>query len=115
MCGIAGLYNTDGAPIDQRVLALMTDTLSHRGPDACGLHVEPGLGLGHRRLSVIDPGGGGQPMRSDDGVVLVFNGEIYNFGAMRDALTIRGHRFTTRSGTEVILRGWEAWGPGVAE
>ncbi|WP_419729310.1 asparagine synthase (glutamine-hydrolyzing) [Lichenicola sp.] len=115
MCGIAGVFSMDGAPIDHDVLARMTLALSHRGPDAHGLHVEPGLGLGHRRLSVLDPGGGAQPMCNDDGVVLVFNGEIYNFAAMRDELAARGHRFSTRSDTEVILRGWEAWGPDVVQ
>ncbi len=115
MCGIAGLVRQDGGPIDEPVLDRMTSALAHRGPDAHGLHVEPGVGLGHRRLSVIDLAGGAQPMHSGSGAVLVFNGEVYNFVALRDRLAAAGHRFRTRSDTEVVLRGWEEWGEGVVE
>ncbi len=115
MCGIAGLVRQDGGPIDESALDRMTLALAHRGPDAHGLHVESGVGLGHRRLSVIDLAGGAQPMHSGNGAVLVFNGEIYNFVALRDQLAAAGHRFRTRSDTEVVLRGWEEWGEGVVE
>lgn len=115
MCGIAGLVRQDGGPIDEPVLDRMTTALAHRGPDAHGLHVEPGVGLGHRRLSIIDIAGGAQPMHGEAGAVLVFNGEIYNFVALRQQLAAAGHRFRTRSDTEVVLRGWEEWGEGVVE
>ena len=89
----------------------MTDALVHRGPDDGGLHVEPAVGLGHRRLSIIDLGGGHQPLYNENGRVgVVFNGEIYNFAALRDRLAALGHRFATDSDTEVLVHGWEEWG-----
>jgi asparagine synthase (glutamine-hydrolysing) len=90
----------------------MLDAISHRGPDGEGVHSEPGLALGHRRLAIVDIGGGAQPMESEDGkVVLVFNGEIYNHELLRKELEAAGHRFRTRSDTEAILHGWREWGP----
>ena len=91
----------------------MTDALSHRGPDGQGYHLEPGLGLGHRRLAIVDLGGGAQPMENADGsVVLTFNGEIYNHLTLRRELEAAGHKFRTRSDTEAILHGWAEWGIG---
>ncbi len=117
MCGIAGLaYSDPGHPVDRALVERMTDIQAHRGPDGRGFHFGRGIGLGHRRLSIIDVSGGDQPMVSPDGTkVIVFNGEIYNFLELRRELEARGHRFRTRSDTEVLLRTYEAWGPGCVE
>src|SRR5882757_1574021 len=89
----------------------MSDAIAHRGPDGEGHHFEPGLGLGHRRLAVIDLVTGAQPMLSPDkNICLVFNGEIFNFKELRQDLEQRGHAFTTQSDTEVILEAWQEWG-----
>lgn len=113
MCGLAGIYHPAGAPIDRGLLARMTAALAHRGPDGDGFHVESGLGLGHRRLSIIDVAGGHQPMyNEDDSVVIVFNGEIYNAASLRPKLDALGHVFRSRSSdTEAIIHAWESWGP----
>ena len=112
MCGIAGRFNFDPLRrIDADVLTAMTDAVSHRGPDAAGRHVAPGIGLGHRRLSIIDLSTGDQPLSNEDGTVwTVFNGEIYNFADVRAELVAHGHRFRTSSDTEVIVHGYEQWG-----
>jgi asparagine synthase (glutamine-hydrolysing) len=112
MCGIAGRFNFDPArPVDPQVLAAMTDTIAHRGPDASGYFRGPGVGLGHRRLSIIDLATGDQPLGNEDGQVqVVFNGEIYNFAEVRADLVSRGHRFKTSSDTEIIVHGYEEWG-----
>ena len=100
-----------GADIDRALLERMNDIQFHRGPVEGDVHLEPGLGFGHRRLSVIDLASGLQPLFNEDrSVVVVFNGEIYNFRALRDELTALGHTFRTRSDTEVIVHGWEEWG-----
>lgn len=114
MCGIAGWIENDSKrPIDQAVLKRMTDVISHRGPDAEGHFVAPGVALGHRRLSIIDRAGGQQPMTNEDGTIqVVFNGEIYNFQSIRAELISRGHQFVTNSDTEVIVHGYEEFGPG---
>lgn len=105
MCGIAGVVSFDGAPVDTRLLSRMIGALRHRGPDGAGVHVEAGGGLAHARLSIIDVAGGAQPMSDESGSVWVtFNGEIYNHVELREALSARGHRFVTRSDTEVLLR-----------
>jgi asparagine synthetase B (glutamine-hydrolysing) len=89
----------------------MNEAMHHRGPDAGGLHVEPGVGLAHRRLSIIDLATGQQPLYNEDGtVVVVFNGEIYNYRSLIAELTELGHVFRTKSDTEVIVHAWEAWG-----
>ncbi len=112
MCGIAG-YVSDTA-LAPEVLAAMTRSLAHRGPDADGFLVSGRAHLGHRRLSVIDIAGSPQPMTSADGrVAVVFNGEIYNFRALRDELARGGWRFRTAGDTEVLLAGWAAWGDDV--
>jgi len=112
MCGIAGLFDTKGSrPFPAAVVRGMTDAIAHRGPDGEGLHLEPGVALGHRRLAIIDIAGGAQPMRTADGALtIVFNGEIYNFAELRAQLQATGAHFTTRSDTEVLLHGWRQWG-----
>jgi asparagine synthase (glutamine-hydrolysing) len=145
MCGIAGIFNRDGGPVDAELLVSMTRTLVHRGPDEEGYFVNTGklegwkdgmleggpeyaplrgkvphgrgnVGLGHRRLSIIDLSSGQQPLCNEDGTVWVaFNGEIYNFQALQRDLEARGHRFKTRSDTEVIVHAWEEWGERAVE
>jgi len=112
MCGLVGIFDTQGRrPVDRGLLDRMNERQHHRGPDEGGLHVEPGLGLGHRRLSIIDLATGQQPLFNEDGsVVVVFNGEIYNFGDLVCELKALGHVFRTHSDTEVIVHAWEAWG-----
>nr|WP_314071098.1 asparagine synthase (glutamine-hydrolyzing) [uncultured Roseococcus sp.] len=112
MCGIAGLFHAfRPAEPDPATLRRMADRLRHRGPDGEGLHAEQHLGLVHRRLAIVDLAGGAQPMATEDGrVVITFNGEIYNHGALRRELGALGHRFRTRSDTEAILHGWREWG-----
>jgi len=112
MCGITGIFDTRGArPIAHAVLQRMNESQAHRGPDEGSLHLEPGLGFGHRRLSIIDVATGQQPLFNEDrSVVIVFNGEIYNFQELIPELQALGHRFRTRSDTEVIVHAWESWG-----
>ena len=112
MCGITGIFDTRGLrPVDRAVLQRMNDSQHHRGPDEGSLHIEPGLGFGHRRLSIIDIATGQQPLFNEDGsVVVVFNGEIYNYQELIPELQAAGHRFHTRSDTEVIVHAWEQWG-----
>ncbi|MBF0191254.1 MAG: amidotransferase 1, exosortase A system-associated [Magnetococcales bacterium] len=112
MCGLAGLFDRVAArPPDAARLERMNDAHSHRGPDGAGVWIGPGVGLAHRRLAIIDLEGGKQPLSNEDGSVwLVFNGEIYNFQELRPELLALGHRFTTRSDSEVILHAWESWG-----
>ena len=103
MCGITGLLLRD-APCDPETLTRMRDLVTHRGPDDAGNHIDGPLGLGHRRLSIIDLGGGHQPMSTVDGrFVIAFNGEIYNYRELRRELEARGTQFRTNSDTEVIL------------
>ncbi len=97
--------------VPRELLHRMNEAQHHRGPDEGGLHIEPGVGFGHRRLSIIDLSSGQQPLFNEDGsVVVVFNGEIYNFQELVPELEALGHVFHTRSDTEVIVHGWEAWG-----
>ena len=113
MCGIVGIHSLDGAqPIDAAVLHEMNDSILHRGPDSFGAYIDPGrVGLAMRRLSIIDVSGGDQPIGNEDGSVqVVYNGEIYNFRALRDELEAKGHRFETRSDTEVIVHAYEEFG-----
>lgn len=112
MCGITGLFDTNGAsPVDGAVLQRMNDAQFHRGPDEGSLHIEPGVGFGHRRLSIIDIATGQQPLFNEDGsVVVIFNGEIYNYQELIPELQAAGHRFHTKSDTEVIVHAWEQWG-----
>jgi asparagine synthase (glutamine-hydrolysing) len=112
MCGIAGIFDMrDRRMPDPGLLEQMDALLHHRGPDASGDHQEPGVGLVHRRLSIIDLSGGSQPLYNEDkSVVVVYNGEIYNFPELIDELTSLGHVFRTRCDTEVVVHGWEQWG-----
>jgi asparagine synthase (glutamine-hydrolysing) len=117
MCGITGIFETrDRREISRQDLSRMNEVQHHRGPDDGGYHVEPGLGLGHRRLSIIDVATGQQPLYNEDGsVVVIFNGEIYNFLELIPELTALGHVFRTKSDTEVIVHAWEAWGEACVE
>ncbi len=112
MCGIVGVLDIGGRrEVSRELLDRMNETQHHRGPDEGAVHVEPGLGLGHRRLSIIDLSTGQQPMFNEDGsVIVIYNGEIYNYQELIPELTRLGHTFKTRSDTEVIVHGWEAWG-----
>lgn len=113
MCGIAGLFHLETAkPVDPARVQLMTDALAHRGPDGSGVWTAQGVGLGHRRLSIIDLGGGAQPMACAGGqIVVTYNGEIYNFREIRRELEAKGAVFITKSDTEVLIHGWRVWGP----
>src|SRR5215467_3312428 len=112
MCGIAGIFNSvNRAPVSAPLVKAMTDSLVHRGPDDEGFYVSGPVGLGHRRLSIIDLKGGHQPIANEDQTVwVVFNGEIYNFGDLHDQLVSKGHTFKTRSDTEVIVHLYEEEG-----
>ncbi len=111
MCGIAGFVGRDAAAADRGILARMTATLTHRGPDGEGLHLDGPAALGHRRLSIIDLAGGAQPMGNEDGSVWVtYNGELYNEPALREALRARGHLFRTVSDTESLVHLYEEHG-----
>lgn len=119
MCGIAGVHFHDPERSDAEALVrAMCRSLAHRGPDHEGTHGAFGgrVAIGMRRLAVIDPAGGDQPQFSEDGrVAVVFNGEIYDFAALRTELEAKGHSFRTRSDTEVVVHGYEEWGAGVFE
>jgi asparagine synthase (glutamine-hydrolysing) len=120
MCGIAGCVSYDGDVRSHKdVIATMTETMARRGPDAGGVWIDRHVGLGHRRLAVIDLAGGVQPMQAEEeGRVcasLIYTGEVYNFVELRDELKRLGHRFRTRSDTEVVLRGYLQWGNEVVE
>ena len=112
MCGIVGLFDTRGRrDFDRDLVTRMNEAQHHRGPDEGDLHVEPGVGLGHRRLSIIDLSTGQQPLWNEDrSVVVIYNGEIYNYRSLIPELTALGHTFRTRSDTEVIVHAWEEWG-----
>lgn len=116
MCGISGLVVPPGEPVSSPVLRAMNQTLSRRGPDDEGYFVDEagGCGLGHRRLSIIDLGGGHQPLNNTDGrIQVVVNGEIYNFKSVRQELKAKGYAFRTESDSEVVAHGYEAWGEDV--
>jgi asparagine synthase (glutamine-hydrolysing) len=112
MCGIVGIWDSRGTrPFDRQVLVRMNESQHHRGPDETGTHLAPGVALGHKRLSIIDLATGQQPLFNEDhSVVVVYNGEIYNYGDLIPELTSLGHVFRTRSDTEVIVHAWEQWG-----
>lgn len=112
MCGISGIFNFDPEQaIDAELLKLMNNAQAHRGPNAQGYHVANGVGLGQRRLSVIDLEGGKQPLyNEDESVVVVFNGEIFNHHSLSDELKALGYKFRTRSDTETLVHAWSEWG-----
>src|SRR6267142_2123030 len=116
MCGIVGKFSLDDRPIDSRLIARMADRLSHRGPDDSGHYVSGPIGLASRRLSIIDLATGKQPISNEDGTVwVVLNREIDNFIELRAELERRGHRFRTRTDTEVIVHLYEEEGPGLLD
>jgi len=112
MCGICGQYYfKENCPVSIQTIKRMTDTITHRGPDDEGYHISDSLGLGFRRLSIIDLSGGHQPMSDQEkSVWVIFNGEIYNFPELKTELEGYGHIFQTRSDTEVIVHGYKQWG-----
>lgn len=115
MCGIAGWIDWQrDLRNEESIIRAMTSTLAHRGPDGEGVWLSPRAALGHRRLTVVDPAGGGQPMirrRGNETYVLVYNGELYNTEDVRRELKARGHSFTGYSDTEVLLEAFIEWGP----
>lgn len=112
MCGIAGIFNLNGEPVSPVILRKMTDAIAHRGPDGEGFYSDGFMGLGHRRLAIIDLSPAGhQPMISrDQQVVLSYNGEIYNFQELRAELEALGHQFRSKTDSEVLLNAWVEWG-----
>ncbi|MBT7913532.1 asparagine synthetase B, partial [Candidatus Bathyarchaeota archaeon] len=113
MCGFVGWISNDpGKPVDLAILKAMNETLRHRGPDDEGFFVGGNIGMGHRRLSIIDTSEGGrQPIANETGsVVVVFNGEIYNFLDLKALLQAEGHSFQTQTDTEVLVHAYERWG-----
>ena len=117
MCGISGLFDTRSKrDYPRELIERVNNIQSHRGPDEAGIHLEPGIAFGHRRLSVIDLASGQQPLCNEDASVwVVFNGEIYNYQELVPELQALGHTFRTRSDTEVIVHAWEAWGEACVE
>ena len=112
MCGITGIFDLrQQRPVEEALLHRMNESQHHRGPDEGSVHCEPGVGLGHRRLAIIDVSTGQQPLYNEDrSVVVIFNGEIYNYQSLIPELVALGHTFRTRSDTEVIVHAWESWG-----
>jgi asparagine synthase (glutamine-hydrolysing) len=112
MCGIVGIFNLNGEPVSPSLLRTMTDAIKHRGPDSEGFYVDSFVGLGHRRLSILDLSRSGhQPMSTEDGnYVITYNGEIYNFQALRIELENLGHKFRSKTDTEVVLHAYVQWG-----
>ncbi len=109
MCGIAGIVTQDKDK--KKIIKKMSDRLAHRGPDGEGFYVDKNIALGHRRLSIIDIEGGSQPIYNEDkNIVVVYNGEIYNYRELKAELKELGHKFKTKSDTEVLVHGYEAWG-----
>ena len=112
MCGIAGIYRPGLGPVSRDLIRQMSDSMTHRGPDADGLYTDADFGFAHRRLSILDlSSAGNQPMSTSDGKLLVvFNGEIYNYLDLKFQLSEKGHRFFSKSDTEVLLHGYREWG-----
>lgn len=111
MCGFAGIARSERSGVSPEVLERMAAAIRHRGPDGFGLHADDGVGLAHARLSVIDVAGGAQPMANADGsLVVVYNGEIFNFPALKEELAARRYTFRTRCDTEVLLHAYAEWG-----
>lgn len=111
MCGLAGIARASFSGIPIEALQRMAGAIRHRGPDGYGFFADDHVGLAHVRLSIMDIGGGAQPMTNEDGhIVVVFNGEIYNFRELRQELVRRGHFFRSNSDTEVLVHAWESWG-----
>ncbi|HJQ69872.1 MAG TPA: asparagine synthetase B, partial [Blastocatellia bacterium] len=118
MCGICGIAapQKTGFRVDENRLARMRDSLTHRGPDGAGMYINKGVGLAHRRLSIIDLAGGHQPMTNEDGSVwITYNGEIYNHRELRGRLEQQGHRYRSTSDTETIIHLYEEKGARAVE
>src|SRR3977135_2750577 len=117
MCGICGQFNfASNAPVDPEIIRRMADSISHRGPDDEGYFISGPIGLGFRRLSIIDLNGGHQPLSNEDGSIqIVFNGEIYNYKELRQYLLGRGHIFRTQTDTETIVHLYEELGEACVE
>ena len=115
MCGFVGFLDRREAAEKKKILAPMMNRIVHRGPDMAGDFADDAIALGFRRLSIIDLSqAAAQPMVNEDGtVVVVFNGEIYNFAELRDILLAEGHVFKSHTDTEVLVHGYEAWGEGL--
>ncbi len=113
MCGVAVIISFDGSALRRDCLQNMTDALAHRGPDGQGLFIDPPVGLGHRRLAIIDlTQAGDQPMSDHDArYTITYNGEVYNYRRLSDELEALGHRFHSRTDTEVVLKAYAQWGP----
>jgi len=111
MCGIAGIVNKDGAPVDRELLTRMNEAIRHRGPDDDGFYFSDGVGLAMRRLAIIDLAHGQQPIHNQDRTAwIVFNGEIYNYRELREELEKLGHQLYTNSDTEAIVHAYDQWG-----
>jgi len=117
MCGIAGIYRVKtGGPVSEAELRPMVNAIAHRGPDSAGFFTEQNIGLGSRRLSIIDIPGGAQPVYNEDkSICIVFNGEIFNYIELREQLIKKGHRFSTSGDTETIVHAYEEYGPDFTE
>lgn len=116
MCGIAGIARREQSGVSPHTLLRMASAVRHRGPDGYGFFAGRQVGLAHVRLSIIDLAAGAQPLANEDGSVLVtYNGEVYNYPDLREQLVARGHQFRTRSDTEVLVHGYEEWGPGLLD
>src|SRR5687768_257936 len=111
MCGVGGIARHTRRGIAPEALGRMGAALRHRGPDGYGFLIDPTVGLVHTRLRIIDLERGDQPLSNEDGRLwLTYNGEIYNYVELREELESRGHRFRTRTDTEVVVHAWEEWG-----
>src|SRR5258707_10974945 len=111
MCGIAGIMRWNGRVPDQCEIERMTAAVAHRGPDGVGFLLRDGVALGHRRLAIIDPKGGHQPIANGDETIwITYNGELYNFLELNEELRQKGHEFRTNSDTEAVIHGYQEWG-----
>src|SRR6266511_1291345 len=115
MCGIAGQFNFQrGEPVERETIVQMARSIAHRGPDDEGFFIAGPVGLGFRRLSIIDLASGHQPLSdAEETVWIIFNGEIYNYKELQGELQSKGHQFRTNSDTEVIIHGYKEWGTDV--
>jgi asparagine synthase (glutamine-hydrolysing) len=112
MCGIVGFIDKKNQKEKNKIIKEMSNKIIHRGPDSEGIYVDDTIALGHRRLSIIDVKTGGQPIYNEKGNLLViYNGEVYNFQEIKKELVKKKHKFTTNTDTEVLIHGYEEYGP----